>query len=409
MERIGWLLVALLCCCSLRASVQAQPLSVTPAKSFLHRAILDRADVVVIASLDKPTVLPRRGLELASYDVQRSLLGDAQGRILEGGTSLAARAFKELPKILFLRGLKGESVYEYVDHVDLSEKDRESVVRTIDSYLALNHDDHPVRVAKARRAISMSGLQTTSEFCIRVAVHELKDLLDHASYALDGTEAKLLKPVLSRVPAEDQALATEVARRLQRMMGVDFSGTDREIPEGPLREHYAKLIDQYRQAKDPGQRKRMLVGFVESAGKYGRLFCEACTSDPDLELRLAAIRFLGEFQEAASVPVLTADWNTFGTTELLVRIEAVGKIASAESVALLKPFLSDAVLFDAAILAIARIGGPVAETILIQAERHLGSLPGSEERRAMVRSFQTDDWKRSEQKRRLAEFRVHQR
>jgi hypothetical protein len=240
-------------------------------------------------------------------------------------------------------------------------------------------------------------------------MHELTDLVQSTPFALDGSEYELVKQALETVAPSDRPMAQELARRLSLLRGVDLTGAERDVPKGPLRDAFLALVKQYQETRDAEVRLRLLELLVSRAGKYSRLFCEACIADPDRTIRLRAIRYLGEFQEPASLKPLAADLLSTPKEEQLARIESIGKLGSEDAIDILKSCLSDTLLFEETTMALARIGGPTAENMLLQAERYLAAIPGTEKRIQRLQSFRSEDFRMKEQKRRRDEFRVHQR
>lgn len=378
-------------------------------RSFLERSLLDRCDVIAVARYEEEGMLSRHGIDLTAFRVERTLRGPANKRILAGAVSPLAGAFRDLEKVLFLKRIGGDSLLEYVDHVDLTAKDGPLVLATVEAYLKLGGEQHPVRKAARLRSLSLGSLDTDSEFCVRVALHELDGLLRSAPFILDGSEAGPLSNAIPRLPAAEREYAREVVKRLKRIAGVDLAGTEAAFGEGPLRESYSRLRRRFESLDDPAERLATVAEVVKLGGVRARAFCEACLMDGSKDLRIAAARFLGEFGEPGAIPALAEGLGALAVEERIVRIEAIGMIAAPGGIETLRAGLSDAATFDASLLGLARTGGAVAESLLLQAETHLRTVPGSGERLERIARYRSAAFQDEERERRRRFHAEHAR
>ena len=95
-----------------------------PSVSWLHASLLDRASVIVLARLESDEVLPVHQIQLTRFKVLQSIKGGNRQRVMVGGAGTRGGSFRELEKVVFLKRLKSDSIFELVYVVDLTEAER---------------------------------------------------------------------------------------------------------------------------------------------------------------------------------------------------------------------------------------------------------------------------------------------
>ena len=380
-----------------------------PPVSFLHTSLLERCDVIVVGKVESQDLKPTGRINLKSIRVDRMLKGKDRQQIFVGGVAESLDGYPELSKLIFLSATDQGSVFAYVDHVDLTEADEKAAPDLVEAYLTAGVDEHPVRRAERLRAISMGSLKTESRFCLRVAAHELASLQKHCSYVFKKGDAELIEVARERMPPGEKTLLNSVLAKVRRKSGPDFAGTELSMPEGEIRQAYLKAIQVFERTRNEGARARIVEKIVAGAGTHARRFCEACLGDSSSKVRIVSARLLGEMSHPDSVKPILDSLPAAEGAERTQMIEALGKVGSQVAVETLRLEYQNGVHDAAVDLALARIMGPVADTILTQIERQLRRSGKQPDRLRKILHYRSPDFTKEETDRRRVEFERHRR
>lgn len=377
------------------------PTSEEPPRSWLHKVLLDKAPVIVLARLEKDEITPIHEIQVTSFTVVETFKGRKRKTVLVGGMGRRGGAFKDLEKVLFLRPMKSGRIHELVDSVDLTVRDEDHVPDTIRAYLRIGLEDRPAPRQRALFDLSMRNLRSRSVFATRVAARELSGLADVAPHLFKASDHDAIRQARRTVPRASAADHSRLLRKVSRLIGAHFSRAEEVYPPGPARDELRAAIRRFRALTEPRDRITLMDAMAKAAGRRLRLFCEGAMLDESAEVRARAAYHLGEFGVEASSAVLLRELDGARGAELEARIEALGKIGHQDSLKPVLRLIGRRHAVDKVLEAVARIGGIEAQNVLERVERSLVGKVGEEARLKRIRYYRSDAFAKAEAKRRL--------
>lgn len=370
--------------------------------SWLHQALLDRSQLIVVARWESDEVTPLHGIQMTRFTVEETLKGAPTSHVLVGNMGDRGNAFPGLAKILFLRVLQSRRVVELVDVVDITATDEGRAPALVRSYLALGKESNPIIRARQIGDLCLRELSSGSIFTSRVAAFELLAQAESMPFLFEPRHMTLVNAAASAIKGPVREPYQRLQRILSGMAGAAYGGTEKAFPPGVARDEFLAVVGRFQRIKDGEDRVRLLDAMVAGGDRRLRLFLEAALRDRSAGVRRRATWHLGEMGEPASLGPLATALEQASEDEQLGLVEAIGKVGHPEAVAILLPRLADPATLDTALLAIARSGGLDAENVLERTERALAAKGAEKERWERIRYYRSKAFRTEEEKRRQA-------
>ena len=383
-----------------RLAFETGPQEAGPWRSFLHRALLDRSDVIVRAHFVSDMVLQPSAVQVTRFKRLAVLKGKAPSLVLVAGMGERARAFRDLDKLLFLRRMKSGHIFRLVDLVDLIPEESEGREALVRFYLGLDEVTSPLaRQARLKRHC-LKCLKAPGSFVRKVAIHELEDLSRRRPAVFSAEDLSRLRCSFMGLGPRERRLLEETRRRLRARLALPFPGYEEIFSDPRDRADFIAATADLKRAPDPQSRVSLLDRMVRRFGLKMERFLWVLLEDRERGLAERAAHYLGEFGSRDSVPALLACLRRGTGADPGLLIEALGKTGGTEAVPTIKSFLDRPGLIDTCILALGRIGGPEAETILARLQKTLESHPDQATRARLVARVRTSEFRREERERR---------
>ncbi len=356
--------------------------------------------MIVLARLDTDEILPVHQIQLTRFSVVQSIKGGDRKQVMVGGAGTRGGLFRELDKVLFLKRLKSDSIFELVDVVDLVEGEGPLVTETLRSYLAIGAEVRPGERERSLFSLSLENVGRSSVFACRVACNELLRLARTSPYLFKIRHLERLRGHRSSVPVASRPVYRRLVRRVSQLLGAHVLGAEEAFPPGPARDELRGAINRFLALETGAERVVLLDSMAKAGRRRLRRFCEGALLDGAREVRTRAAWYLGEFGNAGSVEALAAGLVEAKGAERVARIEAIGKIGAPAGFPHVVKALERNDAVDAALEAAARIGGLEATNLLDRVERALSRTPGEEARLQRIRYYRGDAFAKAEAKRR---------
>lgn len=374
-------------------------------RTYLHQELLKRAPLVVRARQVEDKMLRR--IQVTSFEVLETLRGKVSGRrVLIGAMGSRGRAFPKLEKLLFLKPMRSGRIHDLVDLIDLTESDR-MVPRLLKRYVALEKEPNPVQVARIVRSLSFQGLASGSMFARRLAVRELARIAEQHPYLMTAKDLTRLEELKPRVPRPEYLRYRRTLERVNRRLASTFVGCESAFAAGKERELFLQAQGRFKSYADPQRKIRLLDEMVKTFGRKMRLFCEALLANDERAVRERAAWFLGEFGETPSVDPLVRVLESAPKAERPPFLEALGKIGDPRILPTLQVLIDNEQHIDVTLVALARVGGPEAASLLERVESRLGTEPEDLRRGERIRLLRSKEFARQETRRRQQARRIY--
>ena len=188
--------------------------------------------------------------------------------------------------------------------------------------------------------------------------------------------------------------------RSRAALALPFPGYEKVFRRKEERAAFIAATADLRRAHGPAEKIDILDRMTRRFGLRLEGLLRVLLHDPERALAARAAFYLGEFGQRSSIPAMLRVLRRRSGPPETVLIEALGKIGGVEAVPDIKFHLEQPELVDTCILALGRIGGPEAETVLARLEKTLAGRPAQEKRLRKVAEVRTDAFRKREQERR---------
>jgi hypothetical protein len=327
-------------------------------RTFFEERLLDRAPVIVRAKYDADQSC--FDVDVAAFKVTHRLRGDVDSRILVLGSTQLSKQFRDLERLLFLKKEPSGCLYRIVDVVDLVG-DGDAVEAFVRGFLTLATEVEPARRRAGLKQLVFDGLAMRSEFARRLAVCEIELLAQRVPPWLSIEETGQLAAFAKSLPQDEAGRLGAALTAVEDAFLRDLAGTQKAIPRGEKRDAFVRAAAEYLQDSDVPRRTAVLDRL---ARKFGAASLPLLFRVLDDEAMMpVAARNLGAMRAKAGAPRLLEKLKAGGPSTAAL-VEALGLIGDESAVAAVGRRLSSADDFDAAALALARIGGTGANKLL---------------------------------------------
>lgn len=327
-------------------------------KTFFEEKLLDRAPVIVRAQFDVDQSC--FDVDVAAFKVIRHLRGETEARILVLGAAQLSRRGRDLERLLFLEKKPSGCLYRIVDVIELAE-DAAATESFVKSFLALIDDADPARRRAALKQAIKDGFGIRAEFPRKLAVREFDRVARRVPSVLTLEEVAEYARLGQELTGDDATRMADALDAAENGILRDLAGTQTAFARGARRQSYVKSVAEYLRDSDPVRRDAVMDQIALRFGVAAAPFLMKLLDDAHGRTRAAL--HLGAMQWAAAAPRLVAILSE-PPPDPAPFIASLGEIGSDAAVPAVSRYLSSADHFDAAVLALGRIGTPAASKML---------------------------------------------
>jgi hypothetical protein len=267
------------------------------------------------------------------------------------------------------------------------------------AFLATIAEVDPAKRRAGMKQIVYDGLGLAGEFPRKLAVREAERLAQRVPPAWSVDELAGLAKLGTTFTGDEAARFAAMLTTAENGLLGPLHGTQEGIPRGPRRTQYLRMAGEFTLDSDAERRAGVADQMAFRFGDAAVPFLTRLLDDQSLRGRAAL--HLGVLQWKAASPKILAILRE-GPADPEPFLESLGVTAGDEAVPAVSRYLSTSEHFDAAALALARIGSPSAKRTLDGILAQLRRDPRQAPRVETIERLRSKDFLEEDAERRLA-------
>jgi hypothetical protein len=366
------------------------------AKTYFEERLLERAPVIVRARFDADQSC--FDVDVAAFKVKQRLRGDVDARILVLGSAELSKQFRDVDRLLFLKRESSGCLYRVVDVIDLVDE-ADAIEAFVRGFLAVGKEVEPVKRRSGLKQLVRDGLSLRSEFPRKLAVREAERLAHRRPPELTIEEISEIARLGTGLPSDESVRLTAALDAAEDALLGPLAGTQAGLGRGPRRAQYVRLVRELQQDSDDERRGGVVDNVAYRFGDDATPFLLKLLDDEGLRARAAL--HLAALRRRDAVPKIIALLRD--AKDPAPYIESLGAIGDDSAVKPVSRYLGTAENFDAAALALARIGGAESKRVLDGLLAQLRRDPRQAPRVEWIEKVRSKDFLEEDLERRLGE------